>query len=171
MATFKFGPKFNPKDFEKEVNKQTEQKFKRSLDAWKLDAPDLLKKEMNASIDRGVSPVEGGGGQTGGNSRFVRYSPSYERKINRSLRKVYGKQIRPVNLKVTGKMRDSLRVRPNAKGLFVEYTDEKADYHNFLGASKRHVIRALLPIGGQNFSRVITSKLTKLFSQIFKTKN
>jgi len=74
MATFKFGPKFNPKDFEKEVNKQTEQKFKRSLDAWKLDAPDLLKKEMNASIDRGVSPVEGGGGQTGGNSRFVRYS-------------------------------------------------------------------------------------------------
>lgn len=170
MATYRLGPTFDMKKIQKDLNDQTKGKFTRSLSEWKTLAPTLLKTEMNASLDRGVSPVEGGGGQTGGNSRFIRYSPSYEKKIKRSLRKIYGKQIRPVNLKLTGEMRNSLQISPRAQGLFVEYKDEKADYHNFLGASKRHIIRALLPIGGQNFSRVITSKLTKLFTTIFKTK-
>lgn len=171
MATYRLGPTFDMKKIQKDLNDQTKGKFNRSLNEWKTLAPTLLENEMNASIDRGVSPVEGGGGQTGGNSRFIRYSPSYEKKIGRSLRKRYNKQIRPVNLKLTGEMRNSLRITPVSKGLSVKYLDEKADYHNFLGASKSHVIRALLPIGGQNFSRVITSKLTKLFTTIFKTKN
>lgn len=168
MASYNISSKSDLERLKKDLIIQVNQKNTMAKKIWQSQVQSVLKDEMNAAFDRGVSPVEGGGGQTGNQSRFVGYSPSYIKQM-KTIYKTYSKKQRPVNLKLTGKMRNSLQITPSGEGVLVEFKDEKADFHNFLGAGKSHVIRAMLPLGGQNFSRVITSKITNLFIKIFKS--
>lgn len=168
MASYKMSSKNDIQNFKRDMINQVNQRTVMAKKIWQAQVPSVLESEINLAFDRGVSPVEGGGGQTGNQSRFVGYSPVYINQM-KTIYKQYSKKQRPVNLKLTGKMRDSLKISPSGDGVLIKFTDKKADFHNFLGAGKSHVIRAMLPLGGQNFSRVITSKITNLFTKIFES--
>ncbi len=55
------------------------------------------------------------------------------------------KKLTPVNLYATGEMMDSLQMRAVRNTAYIGFTDEKAKYHDKLGAGKSRVIRRLLP--------------------------
>ena len=148
------------------LQKQATDNIQAAIDEWRPEAIEILKEELNDHMDRGVSPVEGGGGGTSGSPRYEKYSPSYQKQIKDG---VHGsKKVRPVNLKLTGKMRNSLRFDKLQYGIRIKYTDEKFEIHNFLGAGKSHVIRPILPLGNQRFTRKIEQRLFKAFKNAFK---
>lgn len=136
----------------------------RALRSWKREGRELAKELIDKSIGKGISPVRRGGDSTGGRARYKAYSESYEDKIRRY---ISGKRVRPVNLKVSGKMRRSIKSRETREGFYVWYQDKKADYHNKEGAGKSRIVRQMLPYANQRFSRTITSKLQNLYVELF----
>lgn len=118
-------------------------------------APSVIKRAIRTDMSAGVSPVKG--------KRWQAYSDSY-RKAIASGRFQSSKSVAPVNLRLTGDLRRSLFVRVKSGGFFrtplrleIGFDDFKADIHNRLGASKRKVIRRMLPTKtGETFNRKIT---------------
>ncbi len=140
-----------------------------SIQKWKLEASRYLMGEIVRLIQSGQSPVKGGGGQSGGKSRFQDYSPSYKDQIRKGRYKKYSKKLRPVNLTLTGKMLDSISKKINKNGFTIFFRDEKAIYHNELGAGKSKVIRRMLPLGGQEFTAAITRQLVDILDRLIKS--
>ena len=141
--------------------------IRKTINDWKPEAKKILKEEIEASLARGQSPVEGGGGGTSGKPRFEKYSDSYSDAIKAGRYTEFGKKQRPVNLYLSGDMIRSMVLKDIKDGISIDFTDEKFQYHNFLGAGKSHVIRPILPIGDQQFSKTITRKLLSSFVQLF----
>lgn len=56
-----------------------------------------------------------------------------------------GKNPTKVNMTATGKMIDSLYMKKKSENVYIAFKDEKAFYHNDIGAGKSKVIRRLLP--------------------------
>ena len=115
------------------------------------------KAEMLAAIkdliSKGISPVKG-------YRRFAPYSPSYKEAIDSG--RFPGKSKRPVNMTLSGKMMDSLDIRVRGENAEISFTDEKAVYHNDLGAGKAQTIRRLLPTNnGEVFTKVIDDKIVE----------
>lgn len=96
-------------------------------------------------IEQGKSPVKG--------KRFKSYSDSYSR--------IKGRR-RPVDMKDTGKMLNSLTSRKTLSSYKIVFKSKIADYHNRLGASIARVIRRLLPTErGERFAKNLEDKLTR----------
>jgi hypothetical protein len=116
------------------------------------------------SIKRGVSPVAGIG-------RFKRYSKSYREAIKNGWKPVDVKdqQTSPVNMTLSGDMLKSLDTKQRGKKLFVEFTDEKAFYHNEQGAGKSRVIRRLLPTEpGERWEARLERELARIIKAIVR---
>ena len=143
-----------------------------------------LKQAILKDILRGVSPVRGKG-------KFKKYSKSYKQSIRGkvlfftitsggaqkviaikagrgetlpTIPFILGKSLSPVNLKLSGQMLSSLRVRrlgsASSRKIEIVFEDAVAVFHNKLGAGKSRAIRRLLPTeSGERFNRRI-SKLT-----------
>lgn len=156
------------KDLEKAIKDDFKGKFDRARVKWQKPAIDLAKDLIDTTIGKGISPVEGGGAQTGRSSRFTNYSESYRKQISKGRYSTHGKRLRPVNLQLSGKMRKSLKGRPTKEGITLYYTDKKANWHNEEGAGKSKVVRRLLPKTGTNekLSRTINRPLAELFVKI-----
>lgn len=121
-----------------------------------------LKKEVIDSIERGVSPVKGQG-------RFDQYSESYKGIIRRDL-SGFGKKNRPVNLKVSGVLLDSVFTEVKNNKVTIGFKDELFDIHNRQGAGKSKVVRRMLPTQtGEEFTRSITLRLRELIERKIKT--
>lgn len=133
---------------------------------WKRSAIPVAKKLVDESLTKGVSPVEFGGNNSSGKPRFSEYSKMYQEKIRSG--KYPGKRLRPINLRLTGKMRSSLVGRGTKEGFSLFYTDWKAKYHNDEGAGRSRTIRQILPNDKQNFSRTITRQLAELYVNLFE---
>ena len=125
-------------------------------------------------IKKGISPVEGQG-------KYQKYSKSYVDAIlgktfffkkngkviaakgqiaeDFSLRNVYGKRRSPVSLFLSGDMLRSISISKIASGIRIAFKDKKAEYHN--KGSNKLPRRAMLPQEGEEFSRLIQSKITK----------
>jgi hypothetical protein len=74
-----------------------------------------------------------------------------------------GKKISPVSMTATGAMLDSMYLDKRNNKIVVGISDEKAKYHNDLGAGKSKVIRRLLPTkSGERFITNIDSRLKRL---------
>lgn len=132
-------------------------------------APSILK-EIQKSIERGVSPVEGKG-------RFVDYSDSYKNQIggrfknaagdilrrkSSSMMEKLGKKVRPVNLTLSGRMMRTLYYKVKGSILEISFTSPIAAYHTIFGAGKRRVIRSLLPaFTGERLSRTVFDKFDR----------
>lgn len=121
--------------------------------------PDAIRR----SIEKGVSPVQGGG-------RFKRYSDSYRKAIKNdyeSVKEKHGKQS-PVDMTLTGDMLKSLDIVDSKPGTVrLEFDDPKAYYHNNSGAGKSRVIRRLLPDReGEKFSRSVQLTVLGIFQGI-----
>lgn len=154
------------------INKKI--KLKEKYDKVKPEFHNRIKKfiadEILYFISIGVSPVKGGGvspKNTGGGSRFVKYSNSYLKTIKRG---DLGRKLKaPVNLYVTGDLYKSIRVKGNATKTFVSFDSPIAKYHNQMGAGKKKVIRRLLPNGkGEEFSKVIQKKIVQTLKDVVK---
>jgi hypothetical protein len=125
-----------------------------------------LKKEVIDSLNRGISPVKGEG-------RLVKYSDSYLEAIKK--KRVYAddgrivttKKKRPVNLKLTGKLHESIFSYIRGNSIVLGFKNKLADIHNRLGAGKAGTIRRILPTKeGEVFSRSITTSLREVLEKI-----
>jgi hypothetical protein len=111
-------------------------------------------------IDKGISPVDGEG-------RFEKYSDSYRNAIKAG--RVEGKKtVSPVDMYVTGDMMGSLQSVERNGRVFVEFTDEKASYHQE-GNSKLPQ-RKLLPEEGESFTKRITQLILKALRKATRNK-
>lgn len=140
----------------------------RGIQSWADREGPYLKKEVIDSMSKGLSPVKGGGGQSGGKSRYQEYSDLYKEQIKKQKGKFkdHGKRIRPVNLKLTGGLHESVRSRAIKFGVVIWFESELAKYHDKLGAGKSKVIRKMLPSeSGQEFSRVIHKGILERLKQ------
>lgn len=155
--------------------------------------------DIKASLKRGVSPVEGEARFIEYSESYKKQidQANFLGQLQKKSKKKYGgalasllskidtsvpanieylrsnnKKERPVNLKVSGKMIDSLRYIISAftdKGqIIIEYTDKLAYIHTVLGAGKKKVIRKALPQGSENFSRTILRKVNTILSDGIK---
>lgn len=127
----------------------------------------FIKTAVIDSIEKGVSPVnmkDAYPKNTGGKSRYGGYSSGY---INRmkNADDMYGKKQRPVNLTLSGKMLRSLKSKIIKGKVKLWFTDEKAKYHDKLGAGKSKVFRRLLPRGIEEFNRAIQLKINEAASE------
>jgi len=107
-----------------------------------------IKEDVLRRIKRGSSPVAGEG-------KYQKYSDSYKKQI----KYIKNKNVRPVNLKVTGKMLDSFKIKKLRKGISFIFTDPKAIYHDELGAGKSKVIRRMLPRDNERWYRPIQKRI------------
>ena len=149
------------------LSKSIEKKLKMLQAKAIMQAASDLEREIKDNISKGISPVEGAG-------RFVGYSDSYLEQIKNKTGslKGSGKLKRPVNLKVTGKMMNSIKKRLTMRGFVLWFASPIAKYHNEEGAGKSKVIRKMLPDENQSLSRSITRRIAinirKMASMIFK---
>lgn len=173
MATIK------PNGFAEFISKKTRVAQKRTLAKWKKEAAPLMKEEIEDRLDRGESPVA--------NQRnFKAYSESYKKQIKGDLSffkkggktipfkptrptvpQQYNKKTSPVNIKLTGALRESLRVAAIASGLKVWYTDKKAKWIND-PKNPSMPRRAILPLTNEKFKTKIKDKLSSLYVKLFK---
>lgn len=139
---------------EKTMKKSKAKSFKR----WQKQAKKVIKKEMLANIKKGKSPVSGQGS-------YKDYSESYKKQIRGKLGKQYNKKVKPVNLKLSGKMLKSLKVKNIRKGISVYFSSKIAKYHNGQGRVNRYMIPTE---SGQEFRRDIKIKLARIYKKVFK---
>jgi hypothetical protein len=123
-------------------------------------APNILSKGILTSISRGESPVEDGEWKTP-------YSDSYLNAIDTNpILRLLGKKKTPVNLKVTGQLLSTLKIRPNGNKLEVSFTDKIAVYHNKELTGR---LRRMLPTeDGEVFNKEISLKLNLLLRSVVK---
>ena len=120
--------------------------------------PQEFRKAILADMNKSISPVKGKG-------KWIRYSASYIKKIQGELGITWGKQVSPVNLKLSGELHNSLKVfgvglLSKTYVLRIQFDDFLADIHNRRGASKKKVIRRLLPTeNGEEFNYGLTRVL------------
>jgi len=132
--------------------RDAQKKFDQFKNKAKDKAVNVLKTEVRDSLLRGVSPVKGFG-------RFQKYSPLYLNQIKTLYFRI-GKRPSPVNLKLTGKLLESLFTRVKRNGVVIGFDNFLADIHNREGAGKSKVVRRMLPTGsGESFSVSITNRL------------
>ena len=128
-----------------------------------------IKDRIRSFIEKGLSPVNQRNAKiknTGGKNRYTQYSDSYKSKFG--TRGLQNKKPRPINLKQTGTMLNSIKTRLTGSGLSIWFTDKKAKYHNDLGAGKSKVIRRILPRDGESWARSIENEITKSLSKAIK---
>lgn len=120
----------------------------------------FIKDEIISAIESGRSPVNQGGTKPEGSSgklRYKEYSDSYKDQMGKN--KLTGKKKRPVNLKVTGRMLNSIKYKVTREAFVVWFTSPIAKYHDKLGASKKKVFRRLLPHDGEQFNAGIRKRI------------
>lgn len=119
---------------------------------WSAESKPIIKKMIINRISKGLSPVAGAG-------RYVKYSQSYKKQIKAGQFARYGKRIRPINLRVTGKMLKSIRTVDSKYGFEIYFGSKLAIYHDEEGAGRSKTIRRILPDGGERFTRDIDSTI------------
>lgn len=167
----------------KQVTNEMKKDFVSQLNVW-------IKGEILESINKGISPVDQKNAypkNTGGKTRYQKYSESYQDQITRRAAYLHfkgggsiriddedeqdyidelneyliknNKRIRPVNLKVSGTLHRSLKKKKGLGYLRLTFEDPKAIYHDQKGAGKSKVIRRLLPRGVEEFNRPIQRRI------------
>jgi len=145
-------------------------------------AKNPIKKAIIKDIQSGVSPVKG--------KRFPKYSDSYKSTIRGEVtfRKsksgktfaipepdkeflTHGKGISPVNLTLSGGMIKSFFIHVGVRNtLFkIGFKSFLAHIHDKKGASKKKVIRRLLPDAGESFNAEISSIIKETLQKAIKT--
>jgi phage gpG-like protein len=123
-----------------------------------------LEIEILKNIKSGVSPVKGQG-------FFVPYSKSYTDAIIAGRYRKFGKRRRPINLTLSGDLLDSFFIKAGEKKITLGFTNELAEIHNTLGASKKKVIRRLLPTeSGEKFNDSIEFRVREAVRKALRLK-
>ncbi len=141
------------------INKDIKAQITRGLKASFKTVSKLLKEEILNEIEKGKSPVKGV-------PRFIPYSKTYRDAIKRGYYSQFGKKTRPVNLKLSGKMLRSIKIRFTAKGFTLFFADAKAEYHQEGGGKLPR--RQMLPEPGQDFNKQIEENIVKAIEKELK---
>jgi hypothetical protein len=176
------GYKVTKKEIPRDLITQVRKEF--SANASNANA---IKKKILEDLAAGVSPVEG--------QKWTKYSNSYKDVIRgkKTFRKTKtgktvvfnqpdeaflrnGKSIAPVNLKLTGGLWKSLSVTTGMLRLTIAFKDFLAQVHNNLGASKKKVIRRLLPTESgeklnEGIMQVVIERLKNAVDNVVKRVN
>jgi hypothetical protein len=109
----------------------------------------VARDAIISTILAGISPVTG--------KRFKKYSEAYAVKKG---------QKRPVDMSLSGKMLDSLKVRTTSKGsISFVFTDFKAAIHN--NGEGKQPMRKLLPSKNkENFTGAIEKRIQKVIDKL-----
>ena len=132
----------------------------------------FVKDLIVSTIKKGISPVNQKTAiekNTGGKSRYQKYSESYTNQMGKGSGALKSKKQTPRNLELTGKMLKSIKSRKFKNYLKVWFSDKKANYHNDEGAGKSKVIRRMLPKDGEEFSRSIQNKIVEALGEAIKS--
>lgn len=116
----------------------------------------VFEKKIPELISKGISPVKGEG-------RFKKYSDVYRDAIKKG--RYPGKRQRPVNLKLTGELLNSLKVETKQNKIIIRFNNPLADIHTNQGAGKSKTIRKMLPQDGEVFSDVIFEEIIKILEE------
>lgn len=120
----------------------------------------FIKEEVINSITSGRSPVGGT------RARYDKYSTSYVEAMGSG--ELKQKKQRPVNLTLTGKMLKSIKSKKYKDYVRVWFEDEKAKYHDKLGAGKSKVIRRMMPHTGEQFNAGIRRRIANALREAIK---
>jgi phage gpG-like protein len=141
----------------------------KDVEKWRSSAQkivaDRLPDEIIRNISAGVSPVRG--------KKFKKYSDSYKDAIRSGVYSKDGKARSPVNLKLTGKLHESIFIDIRGNKIIVGFKNALADIHNRLGAGKSKTVRRMLPTEkGEQFNKSITLSIREFLetaaSKIFR---
>lgn len=124
----------------------------------RLSGPSGIISTIVSIIQKGISPVKGVAG------RFQKYSDSYKASFKSG--ELKGKKKSPVNMTATGEMLESLHLTLEGTKFFIKSRGKRnnklIDIHNRQGASKKKVIRRLLPTEkGEEFTPRVSTLLQK----------
>lgn len=143
-------------------------KLKAKYEKFKKEALQEMSKEIGpailSSISIGKSPV------AIKPDKFQDYSKAYNRAIDKGY--YPNKTKKPINLKLTGKLLNSLIVKLLPDRINIRFDNEKFVYHNNEGVGKAKVKRRMLPTeSGERFNLTINTtlreSLTRLIQKIF----
>lgn len=143
------------------------QKLDKVFREWRHFASKTVPGNIIKSLEKGVSPVKGKG-------RFLGYSDSYFDAIQAGRYQRFGKNTRPVNLKLSGKLYKSLKVTKTKTGFIVKFTRKVgkwnlAEIHTKYGpGGKSEYIRPMLPQDGERLSDSIMRESNKLLRMLMK---
>ena len=160
MVDIKLDPN-DVKKLKKIFGKDIDNKLKIVSNVFANNNKNRVRNNVVRLMEKGISPVKG--------KEWDDYSDSYNTKIDRdpSL-KALGKKKKPVNLKVTGELHDSIDAE-NVKGkLVIETTDKLAIIHDSEGAGKKKVIRRIVPRGNEQWHDSILRPLKKDLKTLVK---
>lgn len=132
----------------------------------KKDFYNRLKKSFIPAlvdfIKKGISPVDGF-------RRFQKYSDSYKK----SFKYIQGKKKSPVNMTRTGEMLESFYLMEEKSKLFLRIRGNRnnklVDIHNRQGASKKKIVRRLLPTNeGEKFNNRLQLNMSRTLKESSK---
>lgn len=123
---------------------------KKAQTTFAKQAAEQMKKDVVDTILRGNSPVKNF-------KRFEPYSDSYKSAIRKGRYRAFGKLLRPVNLKLSGRLLKSIAARQTLKGFTIYFTNKLAKIHSILGAGKKKVIRKLFPSGNEKWKESVVA--------------
>lgn len=137
-----------------DIDKAFQRFFRQLQSDLRTDCCPRLKKDIITELANGRTPVKGAK-----DIKRVPYSASYRRQILTGRVRRFGKRLTPVNLRLSGKMYDSLECRSRGLSLFVRFRDSKAEDHN-RGRGKLPV-RRNLPFSNEEFNDRINKNLKR----------
>lgn len=109
------------------------------------EASEIMKNDVVDTITIGNSPVQG-------SRRFVDYSLRYKKQISAGRYTSFGKLLRPVNLKLSGRMLESIASKATKNGFVVWFTNKLARIHSLEGpGGRRDKMRKVAPYGSEKW--------------------
>ena len=81
----------------------------------------------------------------------------------------FNKAVRPVNLKLSGVMLESLQSANTVNGFAVFFNDPLAFIHSVKGAGKSKTIRKVMPTGNERWKKSVTFEADETIRKILKT--
>jgi hypothetical protein len=142
-------------EYSESYKKQIEGKLMFFKKGGKLIAIEELSKKELKSYRASKSASE----QNAKNSKFLAYSKQQFK----------DKKVRPVNLKLTGALHESLKIDITRDNPYVEFSDPKAIYHNDVGVGPKKTKRRLLPTAsGEEFTLRLFQKIKNALQKAIK---
>ena len=138
------------------------EKYEKFKEEALKDISQNIGSYIKDSIGAGISPV-------GKLKDFKKYSKSYTKAIAKTGGFDVNKNASPVNLTLTGKLINSLKIVLGSDRINIRFDNEKFIYHNNEGAGKSKVKRRMLPTEqGEKFNKQITTSIKESLSRVIQ---
>ena len=133
--------------------------FKQVNAAWLRSNKKRIPNKVRRIMSSGLSPVNNV-------VQYVDYSDSYKKAIKQGRYKKYRKRQKPVNLKLSGELHQSIEMATTPRGIQILSNDPKLEYHN--DGTDNMPARQIFPNPGQTFKpevmNILSDSLLKIMT-------